>query len=206
MRKLLYFVTIATMTVANAAEVSFSDWTRQKFPLKTATQYEASGSTLGISSKGGVSIIYRAVGDASRASWNWSVSSSVPATPLKNKGGDDRNIALYFIFAPEAEASALKSQKITSLLNNKSVKALVYTYGGSENRGAKFQNPYMSGRGLNIVLRSAGTGSFQESVNLQSDFASAFGGGHSLIGVAVSADSDDTGAQIKASISNLNLK
>ncbi|WP_375281366.1 DUF3047 domain-containing protein [Pseudooctadecabacter sp.] len=58
-----------------------------------------------------------------------------------------------------------------------------------------------------MILRSAGTGSHSESVNLASDFASAFGGQPgALVGIAVSADSDDTGSNIRAQVSNLAVR
>ncbi len=189
----------------HAATVGYGDWSHQKFPLKTAVIYGQSSSSLSINAQSAVSILYRAVSDASSASWNWSVSSSVPATNLSNKGGDDRNIAIYFIFAPSGEANALRNQSATSLLRNSSVKALVYTHGGNAARGTKFSNPYMQGRGQSVILRPAGTGSHNENVNLKTDYANAFGGNGELIGIAISSDSDDSKANVNAQISAITL-
>lgn len=56
------------------------------------------------------------------------------------------------------------------------------------------------------MLRQAGTGSYSENVNLAADYAQAFGGQPgSLVGIAVSGDSDDTDSTIRAAIGNLTL-
>jgi len=61
--------------------------------------------------------------------------------------------------------------------------------------------------GASIVLRSSGTGGFNEKVDLRADYKRAFGSGNVvLVGVAVSADSDDTDSKIVASVSNLVVR
>jgi len=153
---------------------------------------------------------YRAVPEglwgASKASWRWSVDQSVPATDLRKKGGDDRNLAMYVVFLPEAEAQKLKGAGIRKLLSSNAARVLVYVWGGNHGRGKQLASPYLGNRGKTVVLRNAGTGSHSENVNLASDFKRAFGGAQgAVVGIAVSADSDDTKSKVRGAISGLSL-
>jgi hypothetical protein len=136
------------------------------------------------------------------------VSLSVPATDLTRKGGDDRNAALYFVFLPQAEAQAnAGSSNIRRLLANEQARVLVYVWGGAHTRGDVLSSPYLGARGKTVVLRPSGTGQFNETVDLARDFSRAFGGPPgALVGVAVSADSDDTNTMLAGQISSLTLR
>lgn len=191
-----------------AETIPFSGWSSQRFALFSSVNFSQGGTALSISSDRAASLIYRAAPDwsARRASWSWAVSQSVPATDLTVKGGDDRNIALYFVFLPRADAEALRGASVTRLLRHPNVRALVYVWGGSHSAGARIGSPYLGAKGQTIVLRPAGTGQAQENVDLDADFRRAFGGAPgALVGLAVSADSDDTGSQIRAQVSRLSL-
>lgn len=199
-------------TTASAGPVSFSSgWQEQRLSLFSSNDYTF-GSSLGLVSDGAVSIAWTRVGQgdwgSNAASWSWRVDQSVPATDLARKGGDDRNISLYFVFVPESEAAALKGANIRSLLGNKSVRIIQYAWGGNASRGKVIKSPYgPSGQGVTIALRQAGTGSHSESVDLAADYKRAFGGTKgALVGLAVSGDSDDTKSVIRASIGNLTLR
>ena len=79
----------------SAEVVDFSGgWKSVDFRRIPKTEYSFGGSTLGIKAARSSSVIYKAVPEASRqatqAAWDWSVQSSVPATNLAQKGGDDR--------------------------------------------------------------------------------------------------------------------
>ncbi len=212
MKKIISLIATAAIAMPIfAGSVAFDgSWKTQKFPFKTAAQFSPSGNSLGISNNAGVSAIYTKVnsGDwsSSSASWNWSVSKSVAATDLRVKGGDDRNIAVYFVFAPNDQAEALSNAGINKLLSSNSTKALVYTHGGKDGRGSSFANPYMQGRGKTVVLRGSGEGNWSESVNLASDYSQAFGGERgALIGIVITSDSDDTNSVVNANMSGLKL-
>ena len=130
----------------------------------------------------------------------------MPATDLRKKGGDDRNLALYAVFLPEAEAQKIKGAGIRKLLASDAARVLVYVWGGNHQRNAVLSSPYLGARGKTIVLRGSGTGQFSESVDLAGDYARAFRGQRgALVGLAVSADSDDTDSVIDGSISGLRL-
>ncbi|MHA7876858.1 DUF3047 domain-containing protein [Roseivivax sp.] len=194
-----------------AAQVPFNDsWKVQRFSLFSGNDYGFGGDSLSVASDGTVSIAYRPLSEgawgAESAGWSWSVSQGVPATDLTQKGGDDRNLALYFVFLPEARAEELKGASITRLLNEDDIRALVYVWGGDHARGAVLPSPYLGARGKTVVLRPAGTGSHRENVDLAADYARAFGGSpEALVGIAVSGDSDDTDSMIRADVSGLTV-
>jgi hypothetical protein len=199
-------------TTAHAGPVSFSSgWSEQRLSLFSSNDY-AVGNSLTMTSNGSVSIAWARVDPADwgsvGASWDWSVSKSVPATDLSLKGGDDRNISIYFVFVPTIVAPTLKGAGIRSLLGRSDVRVVQYAWGGNNAMGAVIRSPYgQTGTGVTIPLRGVGTGSASETVNLSADFARAFDGARgALIGLAVSGDSDDTNSVIQAAVSNLNLR
>ena len=212
--RFLLFPALVLATAASAQErpVSFSTgWKEQRLSLFSSNDYSF-GQDLGLVSEGSVSIAWSPVGradwDTAGATWNWRVDQSVPATDLGRKGGDDRNISLYFVFVPESIAPDLEGASIRSLLGNDDVRVLQYAWGGDHPRGQVIPSPYgPQGQGVTIALRQAGIGSFSESVDLAADFSRAFGREKgALVGLAVSGDSDDTDSMIRASIGNLSLR
>ncbi|SHG94730.1 DUF3047 domain-containing protein [Marivita hallyeonensis] len=211
MRSLLAaFLTCAFSLPVLAAPVSFDgSWKTQKFSLFSSNTYGFNGNSVSVASDGSVSLAYRQLDtsfwDATSARWSWRVDEGVPATDLRNKGGDDRNLALYFVFLPQSEAESLRGASVRRLLTNNSARVLVYVWGGAHNRGAVLSSPYLGNRGRTIVLRGSGTGSESENVDLARDYANAFGGSAALVGIALSGDSDDTNSRIRASISGLQV-
>lgn len=213
MRLALITALIAVQSTASfAGPVSFANgWQEQRLSLFSSNKYSF-GATLGLESQGAVSIAWMRLGQgdwgASAASWKWTVDQSVPATDLGQKGGDDRNISLYFVFVPQSEAPKLEGANIRSLLGNKDVRIIQYAWGGNHGKGAIIASPYgPRGQGVTIALRQAGTGSHSESVDLAADYSRAFGGEKgALIGLAVSGDSDDTKSVIKAAIGTLAIR
>lgn len=208
---LLLCLATSLATPVAAGSVSFATgWKEQRLSLFSSNDYRF-GANLGMVSDGSVSIAWTRVGqdlwDAQGASWSWKVDQSVPPTDLGRKGGDDRNISLYFVFVPEDVAPELKGAGIRSLLGNKDVRVIQYAWGGNHRRGQVIPSPYAPpGQGVTIALRQAGTGSNSERVDLSADYARAFGGEKgALIGLAVSGDSDDTDSVIRAAIGNLTL-
>lgn len=210
MRKVLAILGVMLLApVVQAGTIDFgSGWKNQRLSLFSTNQYSF-GKSLGITSNGSVSIAWTRLpqGDwnSTSAKWSWSVDKSVPPTDLARKGGDDRNISLYFVFLPPAEAERLQGASIRKLLGNNQVRVLQYAWGGNHGRGAFIPSPYAPrGQGTTVALRQAGTGSASESRNLKADYAKAFGGAYGkLVGLAVSADSDDTDTSVKARISGL---
>lgn len=213
MRSLFLATAIALTSLPAAAEpVPFDGaWKTQRFSLFSSNTYRFQGSAVDVLSDGSVSMAYVALDqsrwDARGAQWDWSVSEGVGATDLTQKGGDDRNLALYFVFLPQAEAERLRGGNIRKLLGNEQARVLVYVWGGEHGRNVQLDSPYLGSRGKTVVLRDAGTGAHRESVDLARDYRRAFGGDVSaLVGLAVSADSDDTDGEIRARIAQLQLR
>lgn len=209
---ILAFSAATPVTPARAEIVGFGNgWKSVSFRSIPKTDYDFGGETLNIRAPKSSSVIYKAVPQSARAasmaSWNWSVQTSVPPTNLAHKGGDDRNIALYFVFTDEKTAQrAGKNPNIKNLLTKRSSRMLIYVYGGQQSRGSFVPSPYFSGRGTTIVKRGAGTGSFSETVDLAADYRRAFGEAPGvLVGLAVSSDSDDTGIVSRSSLSAITL-
>ena len=179
-------------------------WQSQGFLFQRENRFEVDGQRLVVESDAAASLFLGTVPetlwDTRRASWHWQVSQGVPATDLSGKGGDDRDLSIYFLFLPQDRARALQGASTYRLLTEQSTRSLLYVWGGDKPRGTLMPSPYMDGRGTTIVLRSAGVGTFDESVDLEADFRSAFKSEPDvLFGVAVSADSDDTSSHIRAS-------
>ncbi|MCC1480535.1 DUF3047 domain-containing protein [Roseibaca sp. Y0-43] len=202
---------LACLTATPTLGLEFSGWTEQRFSMFSSNSYQQGGNRLDVTSRGTVSLLWTRLApsqrDSTGASWQWSVAQSVPPTALDRKGGDDRNLSLYFVFLPAAQVAELENSTIRRLLEAEEARVLMYVWGGQSARGSVLPSPYLGARGKTVVLRPAGTGSFNEQVNLHADLRRAFGGmpDAQLVGVAVSADSDDTDSAISAVIAGLRL-
>ena len=180
-------------------------------------QFTATGSgQLDISGTKAASLIWRGLDErdwqARTARWRWRAESGPPATDLTVKGGDDRAIALYFVFAKDdAAARAAKgSISLGSAMWWSSGAALVYVWGGIGAKNAAVASPHMGSSGK-LILRQPGNladGKWQpERADLAADFRRAFGREPGpLVGIAVSSDNDDTGTSTKAAIEGLNIE
>lgn len=199
-------------TPAPAGQVSFSGWSEQRFRLFSGVDFRQGGANLGIRSQDAASLIWTRLPQmawrSTAADWQWAVTESVPGTDLARRGGDDRNAALYFVFLPQDKAIAqAEGGSLRALLAEESVRVLIYAWGGAHRRGDVLPQPHIGTRARTIVLRPAGTGSFAETVDLARDFTRAFGQPpETLVGLAISADSDDTDSTIAGRISGLTLR
>lgn len=211
LRSVLTIGLLLAPLAAAASPVAFdSEWKEQGFFRFFSNEYTLRGDSMGIVSDGTVSVIWRPLddtqADASQASWRWQVTQGVAPTDLTQRGGDDRNIALYFVFVDEETAKTLNRSSARRLLRNDSTRALVYVWGGEHARGTIMGSPYSTALRTKI-LRGSETGTFNESVDLKDDFRRAFGEEPGvLVGLAVTADSDDTDGLIEAQIGGIDLK
>lgn len=196
---------------AQGADIRFDNsWKHQRFSLFSKNSYGLNGKRLDVRSDGSVSLVYYRLDPmlwtAGAASWSWQVDQSVPATDLARKGGDDRNISLYAVYLPPKDAERLKGASVRKLLTTKTARVLTYVWGGNYKRRSLIPSPYIGERGASIILRPSGTGGFKERVDLKADYKRAFGADDAvLVGIAVSADSDDTDTNIVASLSDLKI-
>ena len=197
-------------STAVAADINFKGWTHQKFGFFGGNDWQQSDDELTVEADRSVSLLWRALPadlwQTSSATWTWRVDQSVPQTDLSLKGGDDRNFSLYFIFAPQTVAIRADQTGILGLLDNPDVRVLMYVWGGRHSRGDFVESPYLGARGKTVILRPAGLGTHEETVDFREDLQRVFGQSDlALIGLAVSADSDDTQSRIIAHMKDLRI-
>jgi len=203
-------IVLCTSVHVSANPIDFSDgWSEQRFSVFSSNEFEPSGETLHIRSNGTASMFWSrlpsALSDSTKAQWDWEATASVPPTDLTLKGGDDRNLSVYFVFMPEGSLPKANA-KLTAFLGNTRARLLMYAWGGKHMRGEILPTPYLNELGRTFILRPAGTGQTSERVNLKTDFQRAFGTEPTrLIGIAISADSDDTDTKIRARVSNMRI-
>ncbi len=197
-------------------DLAGAGWRTMSFRGLNPTTFAPTGaSALSIRAEQGVSLIWREVPAASQdrmaARWRWRVSEGPPPTDLARRGADDRAAAVYFLFARDA-ASAEAGRGAGSLdaaLRRSGGAALIYVWGGAGAAGAVVASPHLGSSGKLVIRRPAGgygPGWREERVDLAGDFRRAFGREPGpLVGVAISADSDDTKTVIQAEIEGLRL-
>lgn len=78
-------------------------------------------------SDGTVSLLWRPVdrsySDTEAASWAWRVRERVTATDLTFRGGDDRNLSVYFVFVEKGRADALTVGSARRILREESARS-----------------------------------------------------------------------------------
>lgn len=193
------------------AGVPFTAWIEQRFGLFGGNDWQPSQTSVSVLSEGDVSMLWTALPESfattRAASWTWEVDTSVPRTALDRKGGDDRNLSLYFIFMPPEIAAQNRGAPLRRLLGIEEARVLMYAWGGDHARAEVLPSPYLGARGRTLAMRPAGTGRASETVDLAADYRRAFGEAPTaLVGLALSADSDDTGTVIRARLSDLDLR
>jgi hypothetical protein len=197
--------------VAFGPNLAANGWDELTFRGRTPAEFTAEGAAgLRVETTSGVSVLWRgmpdAFGPAETASWRWRVDAGVPATDLGARGGDDRALALYFVFADDP--GSVREMPSTLRAAMRRGRALIYVWGGNAARGSAIASPSMLGRGQMVIRQTASTGGWQaEQADLRADFRSVFGREPGpLIGIGVSADSDDTGTTSDARIEGLTLR
>lgn len=178
---------------------------------------EADGS-LSVAADGAVSFLYATVPEAAEPlgtlSWQWFVDKGFPGTDLSAPGVDDRALAVHVYFSDENPPSLMTrlGRGMTSMFGAPIAgRALTYVWGGKRPVGSVIPNPFMDmGDGAIIIQRSEPIDGaamwIDEEINVAADYLSAFGKeAPKITVVAVSADTDDTGAFSQARIRGLKL-
>ncbi len=143
-------------TGAEAQQVSFGkSWTEQRFSMFSSNDFALNGDSLGVRSDGTVSMVWsrlpKALWQKREAAWDWAVAQSVPATDLTKKGGDDRNLSLYFVFLPTEAAESAQNKGVKALIQNPDARVLMYVWGGNHARGDILPSPYLGPRGRSVI-------------------------------------------------------
>jgi hypothetical protein len=205
------FVLCTGIAAGAMAAVPFSQWQEQRFSLLSGSDWRKGAEAVSVTSEDSVSLIWTSLPetawDARAASWRWQVEESVPPTALDLRGGDDRNLSLYFVFMPGDVARENRGASIRRLMRIEQARVLMYVWGGDHARGAVLPSPYLGAQGRTVVLRPAGTGGHSERVDLAADYRRAFGAeAPAVVGLALSSDSDDTGGTVRAALADLSLR
>ena len=138
--------------------------------------------------------------------WRWKVSQSLPASDLRSKEGDDYAARLYVTFdLPLERLSGLDQLRIESarLIAGTEIPAasICYVWGHAQPVGAHGPNPYTDRVQMKVLDSGPEhAGQWRElRVNLAQDWAQAFGGPMPPInGIALSADTDNSGSSVQA--------
>lgn len=191
-------------------DLAASGWRVVTFFGVAPASFKASdASAIEVTADAAAGLLWRAAKEqtlsVAKAQWSWLVEEGVRPTDLARRGEDDRALAVYFIFG----ASADRAKGAMALLSSRSVKTLVYVFGGDKPRGSILLSPHMGERGRFVILRPADAPRRQwlnESVDLVSDHVRAFGQEPSqLLAVAISTDSDDTRGVNRARLRDLRV-
>ena len=138
--------------------------------------------------------------------WRWKVSRALGGSDLRRREGDDYAARLYVLFALPVERLSLADRvRIPALRLLAGVDipaaALSYVWGRAQPTGSSGWNPYTD-RVRMVVLDSGDEHAGQwraHARDIARDWADAFGGAVPRIsGVALSADTDNTGEQVEA--------
>lgn len=201
-------------------DLKTADWKLHTPSGQTAAQFtvEEDGS-LTVAASHAVAFLYCFVPDegktAASLSWEWRVTEDFAGTDLSQPGADDRPVAVHVYFTDQKPGLLKRMGRGLASLFGVPVsgRAITYVWGGRQPPGTMIANPFMkTGEGVLIIRQpsmpaDADAGAWKrETVDLTADYRAAFGEAPSPVSViAVSADTDDTGASAVAQIRNLAL-
>lgn len=150
---------------------------------------------------------------ATTLNWRWKVDHSVAAADMSKKKGDDFAARVYVFFdVPLSSLSWLQRMKLKlarrTLGHAMPTAALCYVWDNRHPIGTIAPSPY-SLQIRTIVLQSGNTRAGQWQVqdrNLAADYLAAFGRpAPRITGIALSADTDNTGGHVQAWFGDVTL-
>lgn len=148
-----------------------------------------------------------------RLDWRWKVSNAVPQSALAGKATDDYAARVYVFFDYDKSrlsfADRVRIDVARTLYGaDLPTAALCYVWGTADAVGTIAPNPYTD-RVRMIVLQRGDARAGQwvsESRDLAADFQAAFGEtAPAVTGIALGADTDNTGATVEARFGDLRL-
>lgn len=175
-------------------------------------------SVLRIDSDGAASTLTHplAVDPAERPwlSWRWKVSAPVAGSDFRRKEGDDYAARVYVLFDYPVERLSFGERAAIALARvlhgaELPTAALAYVWGTAQAAGAIGPNPYTDRVRMVVVDSGAARAGQWMSVrrNVAEDFRAAFGEeAPPITGIAVAADTDNTGEAVTAWFADLRLE
>ncbi|MBT0963570.1 DUF3047 domain-containing protein [Denitromonas iodatirespirans] len=149
-----------------------------------------------------------------RLDWRWKVSQAVPQSAIASKATDDYAARVYVFFDYDKSRLPFTDRVKIDLARNLygadlPTAALCYVWGTADAVGTIAPNPYTD-RVRMIVLQRGDARAGQwvsESRDLAADFQAAFGeAAPAVTGIALGADTDNTGATVEARFGDLRLR
>lgn len=149
-----------------------------------------------------------------RLRWQWKVSNAVPESSMADKATDDYAARVYVFFDYDRNKLSWAQRTKMDLAQrfwgaDLPTAALCYVWGTKDAVGTIGPNPYTD-RVRMIVLQSgeAGAGRWvSEDRDLAADFKAAFGeDAPPVTGIAVAADTDNTGAKVQARFADIRFE
>jgi hypothetical protein len=209
------FVVALLTGVQAASALEKGVWKVMAFPgISPSSFVHGADGRIDVISDKSAAMLYRVLGpdESGRRylGWRWRVDAAPPPTDLTRRGGD-RPIAVHLCFKGKPEGGFLNwmERVVEPSVEgfSRDHRCLTYVWGGTAASGAMFANPYLTDRGVMIVLRGAGTPTgewFHEKIDCGKDYRAAFGEDPPKSSfLAISGDSDGTLTRAAGSISNL---
>jgi hypothetical protein len=224
MNRICLLVT-ASLGIAGSA-VAETAWQPLTFPGVRETEYSilsmneddinTTGETITIVSDESSSMVYRPLApweqQAERLLWKWRVVTDFRPTDLKEKGEDDRPVAVHLLYLPkdaEPLSADATSSELMGMLDDSCL--ISFVWGGRAMKHDIIPSPHME-YGWNIILQGirAPIGSWRsEEVNLQEiqQEIPALAKHCQLQPsyILISGDSDDTETRTQAEVGNIRF-
>lgn len=197
-------------------------WTHQTLPgVERENRFDLIGDEGGsvlrvVADRSASTLAFPLRADAERTpllKWRWRASRAVAGSDLRVKSGDDYAARVYVLFDLPSERLSLGDRlKISAarLLHGAEIPAaaLCYVWGTQQAAGESGWNPYTD-RVRMIVVDSGNehAGQWRDVVrDVAADFRAAFGEPVPAIsGIAVGADTDNTGERVETRFGDLRL-
>ncbi|MCC7428120.1 MAG: DUF3047 domain-containing protein [Alphaproteobacteria bacterium] len=217
----LAFMLVATMPgMAQAdadAALAAQGWQYRAVDGRPPMAFAASAAgTILVRGEGAVGLIARSVTVDLAATpclvWRWRVEAGPPPTPLLDRGGDDRALAVWVGFRDAPPGTTLHQRAALAMARTAAGRPvpgaiLMYVHGGTAMDGARAAwatSPYLSGLARLRVLRpaeAAAGGWWAEEADVARDFRAAYGiDPPPVLEIAIASDGDDTASRIAAEI------
>jgi hypothetical protein len=203
------------------ADLQSAGWRPLLFAGRAPTQFEGiDAATVRVQAVGSSSMLTRSVDGGAAGfrclAWRWMVEeSTLPATDLGRRGGDDRHLLVSLGFAPVPQDESIAARLRRAIARQQAGQevpgsALLYVWGGAHPRDGWVESPYMPGAGqIRVVEPSPGPrGRWVEvSVDFAADYEARFARpAPPVVELAIGADSDDTGTRTLGRIADLVFK
>tara|TARA_R110002167_G_scaffold81721_6_gene223518 strand:+ start:365 stop:1024 length:660 start_codon:yes stop_codon:yes gene_type:complete len=178
-------------------------------------RFTVDGDGIVVNSKMSASMLYADVStvDFDTLSWTWTSDGALPPMDLREKGGDDRRLAVSVAFEYENPSESIFRKAIRQMLEtiygaNLPGRVISYTWASENAVGTVFDNPYSGADAKTSVIRSGSdTAASMVTVMPKADYRRLFGEDPPPISfIAVFADTDGTGASVTSRLSDLCLR